>query len=786
LDASGNLGIGTTSPEALLHVNKSNAGGEGGYIYVDNPASSTLNSSVGVRFGTSSGASFASVYTGEISNIITNASTGASALLFGTFNGSASGERMRIDASGNVGIGTSSPNGNAATTGLLHLNGSSTNAEIHLTNTTTGTTGTDGGIFLQYGNQLILFNLENDAMLFGTNNTERMRITSGGNVGIGTSSPSYKLQVEGAFGTSPGAYVSGTTYGTIGANRGASSASAGLNLYSVGSQKWFAGIYENSDNFGFYSVGTNSFPMVINYSTGNVGIGTTSPTSITNYTALTINGTSGSFTEYQQGGSYAFRVGSDNSEGGFISQTTANPIRIFTNSSERMRITSGGNVGIGTTSPTQKLDVVISSGPYNTRFHNSSTSTSDYNVILVTQGASGSATGYFGTGGSAASNTSFANTFVIGTQSNSAFVFNTNDTERMRITSGGDVGIGTTGDASYKLLVKGNNASVDANGQNTIYLSAGTSVSYLATSYIGGGSYVPIAFEVGGSERMRITSGGSLLLGTTTDKTTTIGASGTGQTIGGSGTTNLAIWNTGNADWVYSIAVGNDGTVYNYNKGNTPMLFSTNGTERMRITSGGEVLIGTTSIGAKLTVRDDANTFSTHISANNQTNGIAIGTLSTNNAAIQGYTRTFSATNNIVLQPDGAEVYIAGTTDQGAYNLQVNGTGVWGAGAYVNGSDSALKYNIQPLEPSLDIVKQMNPVTFDYQPFYSKDTTTQTGFIAQDLQRLLADKVYKNGIVKEGGAYLGVAYENIIPLLVKAIQELEAKVENLKSQLNNR
>jgi hypothetical protein len=104
----------------------------------------------------------------------------------------------------------------------------------------------------------------------------------------------------------------------------------------------------------------------------------------------------------------------------------------------------------------------------------------------------------------------------------------------------------------------------------------------------------------------------------------------------------------------------------------------------------------------------------------------------------------------------------------------------------VNGSDSALKYNIQPLEPSLDIVKQMNPVTFDYQPFYSKDTTTQTGFIAQDLQRLLADKVYKNGIVKEGGAYLGVAYENIIPLLVKAIQELEAKVENLKSQLNNR
>jgi len=99
----------------------------------------------------------------------------------------------------------------------------------------------------------------------------------------------------------------------------------------------------------------------------------------------------------------------------------------------------------------------------------------------------------------------------------------TNATERMRITSGGNVGIGTTGDASYKLLVKGNNASVDANGQNTIYLSAGTSVSYLATSYIGGGSYVPIAFEVGGSERMRITSGGNVLIGKSVENVDTRG-----------------------------------------------------------------------------------------------------------------------------------------------------------------------------------------------------------------------------------------------------------------------
>ena len=130
--ADGNVGIGTTSPEAILHVNKSTAGGEGGYIYIDNPAASTLNNSAGIRFGSSSGASYAGVYTGDISNIVTNNSDGASALTFGTFNGASSGERMRITSGGNIlinqtsaitgvstsiemsGIGTSTPTSQAS------------------------------------------------------------------------------------------------------------------------------------------------------------------------------------------------------------------------------------------------------------------------------------------------------------------------------------------------------------------------------------------------------------------------------------------------------------------------------------------------------------------------------------------------------------------------------------------------------------------------------------------------------------------------------------------------
>ena len=126
------------------------------------------------------------------------------------------------------------------------------------------------------------------------------------------------------------------------------------------------------------------------------------------------------------------------------------------------------------------------------------------------------------------------------------------------------------------------------------------------------------------------------------------------------------------------------------------------------------------------------------------------------------------------------EVYIAGTTDQGAYNLQVNGTGVWGAGAYVNGSDLRLKNSITPLSNSLGLINKLNPVSYKYNEDYSKDQSIQTGFIAQELQEALKDESYLDGIVKEGGTYLSVAYQNIIPLLVKSIQELSAEIKELK------
>jgi hypothetical protein len=85
-------------------------------------------------------------------------------------------------------------------------------------------------------------------------------------------------------------------------------------------------------------------------SSGNVGIGTSSPTSIGGFTTCTVNGTNGSWSEYRQNEDFAFRVGTDSSIGGFLYHQGEHPIRFLTNNSERMRLTSEGRLLVGTSS----------------------------------------------------------------------------------------------------------------------------------------------------------------------------------------------------------------------------------------------------------------------------------------------------------------------------------------------------------------------------------------------------------------------------------------------------
>ena len=214
------------------------------------------------------------------------------------------------------------------------------------------------------------------------------------------------------------------------------------------------------------------------------------------------------------------------------------------------------------------------------------------------------------------------------------------------------------------------------------------------------------------------------------------------------------------------------------------IAFAEGGTESMRIDSSGNVGIGTSSPAQKLDVNGvikigfaSAPTWDTNSFLWSES-GFGLN--------LDGFSLKFStgSTRNERMRiTSGGEVYIAGTTDQGAYNLQCNGTGVWGAGAYVNGSDSRIKDDIQPISSSLDVVNKLNPVTFKYKEDWSKDQSVQTGFIAQELQETLKDEIYIDGLVNTGGEYLSVAYQNIIPLLTKAIQEQQTIINDLKARI---
>ena len=140
--------------------------------------------------------------------------------------------------------------------------------------------------------------------------------------------------------------------------------------------------------------------------------------------------------------------------------------------------------------------------------------------------------------------------------------------------------------------------------------------------------------------------------------------------------------------------------------------------------------------------------------------------------------------NRMRITADG-EVYVAGTTDRGAYNLQVNGTGVWGEGAYVNGSDGNIKENIKNLDSSLNIVNNLKPVVFNYINQSVNNDTKHLGFIAQDVYQTLENKDYLGSIVRSDGDTLSIAYSNIIPLLTKAIQEQQALIKALEQRIIN-
>ena len=98
--------------------------------------------------------------------------------------------------------------------------------------------------------------------------------------------------------------------------------------------------------------------------------------------------------------------------------------------------------------------------------------------------------------------------------------------------------------------------------------------------------------------------------------------------------------------------------------------------------------------------------------------------------------------------------------------------------AYGSPSDKRLKENIKPIESALDKVSKLQGVTFDWKKSDSVlDIKKDIGFIAQDVQKVIPELVREND-----NGLLSLRHQGITPILLEAIKELKAEIEELKSK----
>jgi len=602
------------------------------------------------------------------------------------------------------------------------------------------------------------------------------------------------------------------------------------------------------DVSGDLTVDTNT--LYVDSSNNRVGVGTSSPSTILTVSSGASSASVHSYSNLEIESSSHSALQFSGSTAGeqwiwFADDTTATPVGGITyyhagpymgfrvEGSERMRINDDGNVLIGRTSELTDF------GDGRTSLVLQGTGSQDYATIQIGNNGTASDTQilgilafYDGTQNNArvqaqrASSTDSAN-LLFWTRPASGSL-----TERMRIDSSGRVSIGTstipTSDSVLTIRKDGsaNEFNILSGTSSASVINMGDSDDYNIQRIKADNTDNSLHFQTNNSEKMRIDSSGNLLVG----KTST-----SGDVVGHRLSPDGRLLSTADSNYVVQLnRKTSDGSIAEFRKdGSTVGSITSNG---------GAIIIGSSDVGVYFdsgsdriipvnvstnSVRNDAidiggnphrfkdlylsgSAYTSNIYGQNDTNtgiqfeGSDLITIHTGGAERMRIHSTgatsfgtsdaspfVSTEGHVVALNDGARYGILTGCDNVANreavifvnpngqvgSIRTNGT----AASYNTASDHRLKENVTADWDATTRLKQLNPVRFN---FIADADTTVDGFLAHEVQSVVPEAISgtHNEVDDDGNpVYQGIDQSKLVPLLVKTIQELEARIVALEN-----